>query len=163
MSDERSSGGGDIRQLLELARFARPYRSAFLVALAILAVSFVLEMALPYVVRCAIDGPIRTSLSGDPIEGRTLLSYAAAFVVLVGGGAALGRVQGQARNRQQADEQGQPQDEADAARGRRAAFAPQGGAGVLGAHASGAVASPHQARKCGSTRSGSRVTSSGTS
>ena len=64
----------DLTRIAVLWPFVRPHRRAFVTALGILAVSFALELLAPWLVRRAIDGPLRSILAdmGWVLESSTL-------------------------------------------------------------------------------------------
>jgi len=74
--------------------FVRPYRRGFLVCLLILFASFALELAGPWLMRHAIDGPMLTTDLPTDERFRSLLWYGLGFVGAIGGGALLGYVYG---------------------------------------------------------------------
>jgi len=80
--------------LARLWPFVRPYRRGFAVCLLILLVSFVLEMLGPWLLRFAIDGPMRDATSDDDARLRVLLWYGAGFLGTTAAGALLGYVFG---------------------------------------------------------------------
>ena len=77
----------DLSYLRRLWPFARPYRGAFATALLILAVSFVLEITGPYLLKLAVDGPITDVARGrDPdvdVVAWLGLAYLAVTVIAV--------------------------------------------------------------------------------
>jgi len=80
--------------LRELWPFVRPYRRGFAACLALLAVSMLLELIGPWLIRHAIDGPMRDT--GAELESRltSLWSYGAAFLSVTIGGAIAGYIYG---------------------------------------------------------------------
>jgi ATP-binding cassette, subfamily B, multidrug efflux pump len=80
--------------LRKLWPFVRPYRRGFLACIAILVVSFCLEMAGPLLLRHAIDGPMRDTTSTTDERVHSLLWYGAGFLGATLGGALLGYVYG---------------------------------------------------------------------
>ena len=66
----------EFRFLIRLWPFVRPYRSAFAVCLLILVASFALELIGPWLLRLAIDGPMRDT-GGDPDARLTQLYWLA--------------------------------------------------------------------------------------
>ncbi len=92
-ADDTPEGRFQLGFLRRLWPFVRPYRRGFGACLLLLFVSFLLEMAGPWLLRHAIDGPMR----GDaPREQRLqqLLWYGLAFFGTTLGGALLGYVYG---------------------------------------------------------------------
>ncbi len=85
----------DLGFLPKLWPFVRPYRRAFAVCLGLLVASFVLELLGPWLMRGAIDGPMRQS-SLDPDERlRQLWVYAGGFLLVTAVGTAIGYYYGQ--------------------------------------------------------------------
>jgi ATP-binding cassette subfamily B multidrug efflux pump len=76
----------DLGFLPRLWPFVRPYRRAFAGSLALLLVSFCIELAGPWLMRAAIDGPMRDASATHDERVRSLFFYALAFfgVVLLG-------------------------------------------------------------------------------
>ncbi|MDA0375011.1 MAG: ABC transporter ATP-binding protein [Planctomycetota bacterium] len=71
--------------------FVRPHGRAFVGAAALLALSFGVELLGPWLVRNAVDGPIRSALDGAEGAGRALLTLGALyFAAVVVGGSTLG-------------------------------------------------------------------------
>lgn len=79
--------------LRRLWPFVRPYRRGFAACLGILLVSFLLEMAGPWLLRHAIDGPMRGTAPRDERLGE-LVWYGLAFLFTTLAGAGLGYVYG---------------------------------------------------------------------
>ena len=78
----------------DLWPFVRPYRRGFAACLLLLAVSMALELTGPWLMRLAIDGPMRDV---DADEGSRLTSlywYGAGFLAVTAMGALLGYVYG---------------------------------------------------------------------
>ena len=84
----------DLGFLRRLWPFVLPYRRAFAGCLAILFVSFWLELAGPYLLRLAIDGPLRSDEATDERLFQ-LWMLGGGFLVVTGLGALLGYVYGQ--------------------------------------------------------------------
>jgi len=80
--------------LARLWPFVRPYRRGFGACLLILLVSFVLEMLGPWLLRFAIDGPMRDHEAGSDARLQSLLWYGLGFLGVTIGGALLGYVFG---------------------------------------------------------------------
>ncbi len=80
--------------LRRLWPFVRPYRRGFAACLLILLVSFVLEMLGPWLLRFAIDGPMRDYAATGDARQHALLWYGAGFLGVTFGGALLGYVFG---------------------------------------------------------------------
>ncbi len=80
--------------LRDLWPFVRPYRRGFAACLAILFVSFGLELAGPWLMRLAIDGPMRDASAEQDARLSTLYWFAGGFVLVTLGGALLGYVYG---------------------------------------------------------------------
>jgi ATP-binding cassette subfamily B protein len=80
--------------LARLWPFVRPYRRGFAVCLLILLVSFVLEMLGPWLLRFAIDGPMRDRQADSDARLQSLLWYGLGFLGVTIGGALLGYVFG---------------------------------------------------------------------
>lgn len=76
--------------LRRLWPFVRPYRRGFAVCLLILLVSFVLEMLGPWLLRFAIDGPMRDREAAADARLHSLLWYGLGFLGTTIGGAVLG-------------------------------------------------------------------------
>ncbi len=93
-ADDVPEGRFQLGFLAQLWPFVRPYRRGFVACLAILLVSFLLEMAGPWLLRHAIDGPMRdTSVARDD-RVQALLWFGLAFLTTTIGGALLGYVYG---------------------------------------------------------------------
>ena len=92
---EDSSAGRlfDARLVRRLLPFARPHRRPLLAAIAALFGLFAAELAAPYLVRLAVDGPISRG------DSRGFLSVAGLFAVVVVVAAALRTAEGIAMNR----------------------------------------------------------------
>ncbi len=93
-ADDAQEARFQLAFLRQLWPFVRPYRRGFAACLGILFVSFVLEMLGPWLLRGAIDGPMRTA--GGDSDGRVqqLAWYGAAFLGTTLAGALLGYVYG---------------------------------------------------------------------
>ena len=63
--------------------FVRPHGRAFVGAAALLALSFGVELLGPWLVRTAVDGPIRSALDGAEGAGRALLTLGALYFAAV--------------------------------------------------------------------------------
>jgi ATP-binding cassette, subfamily B, multidrug efflux pump len=92
-ADDSPEGRFQLGFLRRLWPFVRPYRRGFGACLAILLVSFALEMAGPWLLGRAIDGPMRAQAPRDE-RLRELLWYGLAFLGTTSGGALLGYVYG---------------------------------------------------------------------
>lgn len=80
--DDPDAAALDFSYLRRLWPFVLPYRGAFAVALAILFVSFGLEVAGPWLLRLAVDGPVTDAVQGrTPDRGEIALLGAAYLVV----------------------------------------------------------------------------------
>lgn len=88
--DEVPEGRIQLGFLRKLWPFVRPYRRGFVACLVILAISFCLEMAGPWLLRHAIDGPMRDTAATPEARVHSLLWYGAAFLGATLGGALLG-------------------------------------------------------------------------
>jgi ATP-binding cassette, subfamily B, multidrug efflux pump len=93
-ADDAPEGRFQLAFLKQLLPFVRPYRRGFLACLAILLVSFLLEMAGPWLLRHAIDGPMRAVAAPRDERVQSLLWYGAAFLGTTLAGALLGYVYG---------------------------------------------------------------------
>lgn len=80
--------------LKDLWPFVRPYQRGFLACLVILFVSFGLELLGPWLMRLAIDGPMRAATTDQDSRLNMLWWYGAGFVGVTLGGALLGYVYG---------------------------------------------------------------------
>ncbi|MCA8974756.1 MAG: ABC transporter ATP-binding protein [Planctomycetes bacterium] len=98
MKDPYLDDAPEARFQLEFLRrlwpFVRPYRRGFAGCLLLLSISFVLELLAPWLVRLAIDGPMRDASATDAERIRELLWIAAGFLATTAGGAGLGYVYG---------------------------------------------------------------------
>jgi len=95
--DEVATKAWDSAVLARLWRFARPHRDKFVLSFAILAGLFCLELAAPWMLKHAIDGPVRAAQAarahfGDGAEGgefdatpylRALFGWGLAYLVVV--------------------------------------------------------------------------------
>lgn len=81
--DEAVEHPPDLRLLRQLWPFVRPYRRAFGGCLAILGVSFVVELLGPFIIRSAIDGPLTAADLGRGERVTELAWYAGAFGTLL--------------------------------------------------------------------------------
>ena len=79
---------------LALWPFVRPYRRGFAACLLILLVSFALELAGPWLLRLAIDGPMRATDTTRDERIQALLWCGVGFLVTTAVGALLGYVYG---------------------------------------------------------------------
>lgn len=70
--------------------FVRPYRAAFALCLAILFVSFGLEVLGPYLIRLAVDGPLTDALQGRALDRAEILWIGGAYLGVIVGAVALG-------------------------------------------------------------------------
>ncbi|MCC6673161.1 MAG: ABC transporter ATP-binding protein [Planctomycetes bacterium] len=80
----------DLTHLRRLWPFVRPYRAGFLVAIGILAVSFAVELAGPYVLRLTLDGPVADAVAGRSVDRATIWWLGAAYLAVTLLGAGLG-------------------------------------------------------------------------
>jgi len=92
--DDAPEGRFQLRFLRQLLPFVRPYRRGFAACLALLFVSFALEMLGPWLLRFAIDGPMRGSDGSEVDRMRALAWYGVGFLGTTAGGALLGYVYG---------------------------------------------------------------------
>ena len=74
--------------------FVRPYKRGFFACLLILLVSFGLELLGPWLMRLAIDGPMRDASIEQDERISQLWSYGLGFLAVTGGGALLGYIYG---------------------------------------------------------------------
>ncbi|MEZ6038087.1 MAG: ABC transporter ATP-binding protein [Planctomycetota bacterium] len=93
-ADDQHEGRFQLRFLRQLWPFVRPYRRGFAACLLILLVSFGLELAGPWLLRHAIDGPMRDADADTAARQRSLWIYGLAFLGVTVGGALLGYVYG---------------------------------------------------------------------
>ncbi len=93
--DDALEGRFQLDFVKKLWPYVRPYRRGFAGCLAILLVSFGLEMAGPWLLRHAIDGPMRAHdiATGERLTSLTWIGFA--FLGTTFGGALLGYVYGQ--------------------------------------------------------------------
>ncbi len=94
-ADDTPEGRLHLGFLRQLWPHARPYRRGFLACLLILAVSFVLELLGPYLLRLAIDGPMLDAAGSTDDRLWRLGGLAAGFLGITAAGALLGFVYGQ--------------------------------------------------------------------
>ncbi len=92
--DDAPEGRFSFTFLRRLWPFVRPYRRGFLACLGILVVSFVLELLGPYLLRLAIDGPMRDDSLPTDDRLQSLIWLGIGFAATIGGGALLGYVYG---------------------------------------------------------------------
>ena len=92
--DEQPQGRLQLTFLRRLWPFVRPYRRGFCLCLALLTASLVLELAGPWLIRLAIDGPMQGTASDQQSRLTELYSYAAGFLGVTAGGALLGYIYG---------------------------------------------------------------------
>jgi ATP-binding cassette, subfamily B, multidrug efflux pump len=93
-ADDVPTGRLQFGHLRGLWPFVRPYRRSFAACLLILAVSFALELAGPWLLRLAIDGPMRDVESARDERLTTLLWCGLGFLATTGLGAVLGYAYG---------------------------------------------------------------------
>ncbi len=93
-ADDALAGRIQFAFLGRLWPFVRPYRRGFAACLLILVVSFALEMLGPWLLRHAIDGPMRDTRAAGDARLRSLLWYGLGFLGVTLGGALLGYVYG---------------------------------------------------------------------
>ena len=93
-ADDLPEGRFQLSFLRRLWPFVRPYRRGFAACLAILIVSFVLEMLGPWLMRLAIDGPMRDVDGAQDQRLWSLFWYGLGFLGATAGGAVLGYVYG---------------------------------------------------------------------
>jgi len=92
--DETPEGRIQFGFLLRLWPFVRPYRRGFLACLAILLLSFGLELLGPFLLRHAIDGPMRDTSRATDERLWSLAMHGLGFLAATLGGALLGYVYG---------------------------------------------------------------------
>jgi ATP-binding cassette subfamily B multidrug efflux pump len=92
-ADDAPEGRFQADFLRRLWPFVRPYRRGFAACLAILLVSFALELIGPKLLQLAIDGPMRSDAPRDE-RLRELVWYGVGFLATMLGGAGLGYVYG---------------------------------------------------------------------
>ena len=80
--DEVHAPAFDLTYLRRLLPFVRPYARGFAVCLAILCVSFALELSGPYLLRLTIDGPVTDGLEGRAVDRDEVLLLGAAFLAV---------------------------------------------------------------------------------
>jgi ABC-type multidrug transport system fused ATPase/permease subunit len=93
-ADDVPEGRIQLAFLGRLWPFVRPYRRGFAACLAILLLSFGLELLGPYLMRVAIDGPMRDTAAAPGERLARLAWCGAGFLVATAGGVALGYVYG---------------------------------------------------------------------
>lgn len=93
-ADDAPEGRIQLGFLVRLWPFVRPYRLGFGVCLLILLVSFGLEMLGPYLLRCAIDGPMTDASADTPDRLHRLWWIGGGFLLVTLGGVLLGYVYG---------------------------------------------------------------------
>lgn len=94
VDDDLPEGRLQFDYLRKLWPFVRPYRRGFAACLGILAVSFLLELAGPWLLRHAIDGPMRDTAADADSRLWALARYGAGFLAVNVGGALLGYAYG---------------------------------------------------------------------
>ena len=82
--------GLDLSYLRRLWPFVRPYRRPFAVCLAILVVSFFTDIAGPYLLRLAIDGPVTAAVRGEQPPGGEVALLGAGYLLVTLLGIGLG-------------------------------------------------------------------------
>lgn len=92
--DEEREGRFRPGFLRELWPFVRAYRRGFLACMALLACSLGLELLGPWLVRLAVDGPMRDTGASQDSRLNALWLYGAAFLGVTAAGALLGYVYG---------------------------------------------------------------------
>lgn len=92
--DELPEARFQLSFLRDLWPFVRPYRRAFAGCLLLLFTSMVLELLGPWLIRLAIDGPMRDSEAGEAARLSSLWWYGAGFLGVVAAGALLGYIYG---------------------------------------------------------------------
>ncbi|MCK5943064.1 MAG: ABC transporter ATP-binding protein, partial [Planctomycetes bacterium] len=80
--------------LRDLWPFVRPYRRGFAACFVLLVVSLALELTGPWLMRLAIDGPMRDVAADQDSRLHALWWYGLGFLAVTGGGALLGYVYG---------------------------------------------------------------------
>lgn len=93
-ADDLTEGRFQLSFLRRLWPFVQPYRRGFALCLVLLAISFALELIGPWLVRLAIDGPMRDELAPTGERVTTLLWLGGGFLLVTVCGAALGYVYG---------------------------------------------------------------------
>lgn len=93
-ADDLIEGRFQFGFLRRLWPFVRPYRRGFAACLGILLLSFALEMLGPWLLRLAIDGPMRATAAARDERLRELLWYGLGFLATMLAGALLGYVYG---------------------------------------------------------------------
>ncbi len=92
--DELPQARFQLSFLRDLWPFVRPYKRGFITCLAILFLSFGLEMLGPLLMRLAIDGPMRNASATESERLSMLWRYGIGFVGVTIGGALLGYIYG---------------------------------------------------------------------
>lgn len=92
--DDVPQGGFQLGFVRKLWPFVRPYKRGFVACLAILFVSFALELAGPWLMRLAIDGPMRDASGSTDERLSSLWFYGLGFLAVTIGGSLLGYVYG---------------------------------------------------------------------
>lgn len=92
--DDLPTAGFQLAFLTKLWPFVRPYRRGFALCLGILVLSFGLELLGPWLMRLAIDGPMRDASEDVDTRLSMLWWYGFGFLAVTGGGALLGYVYG---------------------------------------------------------------------
>ncbi len=80
--DEPATPKLDLSYLKGLWPFVRPYRRGFATGLGILFVSFLLELAGPWLIRETIDGPIAAALESGTIDTNAVILLGAAYLLV---------------------------------------------------------------------------------
>ncbi|MEM7201232.1 MAG: ABC transporter ATP-binding protein [Planctomycetota bacterium] len=88
--DEQDQATLDLSHLRRLWPFVAPYRGTFVACLLILGLSFVLELAGPYLLRVALDGPIADAIRGRPTDPNAVWRLGALYLAVTVGGVSLG-------------------------------------------------------------------------
>ncbi|MFK7741418.1 MAG: ABC transporter ATP-binding protein [Planctomycetota bacterium] len=92
--DDAPEGNFKLSFLGRLWPFVRPYRRGFGACLAILLASFALELLGPWLMRLAIDGPMRDATASDDARIQELWFYGLAFLLVTLASSGLGYVYG---------------------------------------------------------------------
>ncbi len=88
--DDVTGKAVDFAHLRRLWVFVRPYKRGFALALLILLVSFGIELAGPWILRTAIDGPLARALAGEVQAHGPLLWLGSMYLLSTLAGAGLG-------------------------------------------------------------------------